>query len=117
MFLFLMALPFFRLDTRYHGVSWGITGPGRREQQESADEDEDGWVEDEDGMQLALLLSMPTTEAGLPVGEDEVEEVDDTEEEGPCFGSCLGLQTSFSDDARSSKQSCKFEGSQTTLKM
>ena len=102
------------------------------------------WLDDEDGMQLALALSSSITEAGLPDereerrkrrriqvaedldggqddddaaaddadeeygiqaaealdgGQDDIDAVTvaaaDEEEEGPCFGSCLGLETTF----------------------
>ena len=64
-------------------------------------------------MQLALALSSSITEAGLPneqrgerreraqaapeqaAASSCQDADDDQEEEGPCFGSCLGLETDF----------------------
>ena len=100
---------------------------GRSRKRPHAAED---WYEDEEGMQLAAILSASVTEAGLPderrqrldsqqacmqgasssfdvehAGNndklDEVEvEVDLEEDEGPCFGCCLGGEVTFIGTAR-----------------
>ena len=95
---------------------------GRSRKRPHAAED---WYEDEEGMQLAVALSASVTEAGLPderrqrldsrrarmqgasssfdvehAGNDDEldeveEEVDLEEDEGPCFGCCLGGEVTF----------------------
>jgi hypothetical protein len=99
-------------------------GSSRKRPQEAED-----WYEDEEGMQLAVALSASVTEAGLPYERpqwldgrsahmqgasssfnvehagnndelDEVEEEVESEEEGPCFGCCLGGEVTLIGTAR-----------------
>jgi len=98
------------------------SGSSRKRPQEAED-----WYEDEEGMQLAVALSASVTEAGLPYERrqwlepahmqgasssfdvehagnndelDEVEEEVESEEEGPCFGCCLGGEVTLIGTAR-----------------
>jgi hypothetical protein len=99
-------------------------GHSRKRPQEAED-----WYEDEEGMQLAVALSASVTEAGLPDerrqqrdgrlarmqgasssfdvehagNNDELDEVEvevELEEEGPCFGCCLGGEVTLIGTAR-----------------
>ena len=100
------------------------SGSSRKRPQEAED-----WYEDEEGMQLAVALSASVTEAGLPDerrqqrdgrsarmqgasssfdmehagNNDELDEVEvevELEEEGPCFGCCLGGEVTLIGTAR-----------------
>jgi len=100
------------------------SGSSRKRPQEAED-----WYEDEEGMQLAVALSASVTEAGLPYerrqwldgrpahmqgasssfnvehagNNDELDEVEmevESEEEGPCFGCCLGGEVTLIGTAR-----------------
>ena len=101
---------------------------GRRRSRKRPHEAKD-WYEDEEGMQLAVALSASVTEAGLPDerrqwlegrpahmqgasssfdmehagNNDELDEVEvelEVEEEGPCFGCCLGGEVTLIGTAR-----------------
>jgi len=100
------------------------SGSSRKRPQEAED-----WYEDEEGMQLAVALSASVTEVGLPDerqqrrdgrsarmqgasssfdmehtgNNDELDEVEvevELEEEGPCFGCCLGGEVTLIGTAR-----------------
>ena len=100
------------------------SGSSRKRPQEAED-----WYEDEEGMQLAVALSASVTDAGLPDerrqrrdgrsarmqgasssfdmehtgNNDELDEVEvevELEEEGPCFGCCLGGEVTLIGTAR-----------------
>jgi hypothetical protein len=99
------------------------SGSSRKRPQEA-----DDWYEDEEGMQLAVALSASVTEAGLLSGcwldsrsarmqgasssfdvehagkyNEELDEVEmevESEEEGPCFGCCLGGEVTLIGTAR-----------------
>ena len=122
------------MGCRLGGARLAATAPvfffagGSRGASSDADSDADferlhrGWVEHEDGMQLALALSSSITEAGLPVereGQRRREQaraapaaapssshdvlgliVDDDDDDEPCFGSCIGLDTDFVGEPR-----------------